>query len=413
MQITQQALFDSFYLQELKKQLEVKSSISIGEFNDCRSLSVLFANNGLAVSTHTFARLFGIIKANHRPYTSTLNLICEFLGYTSYNHFCTAVGQEIEHALYAPTDAFETGDYSFIALEIAIANNDWNHMLQLLDAFDTKSTKKNEIVMLLGNMVRNHPNQQSLLSELIHSKNGKWLFYESFVDEDDKNNYYSSALKDYFQFSNSKPGNQLFLECFLASKAIYSNQSADLSKFDLIGIKEFPLHDLHFHEISRLYEIQLLLDFQNKLLPKKLIHHLDKICTTSSLLVHHDACWILARSLKALAFKGQLKKAMTYSPFNQLVFERFQTCTNKIESIAELILQFVGHAYFVKNQKIEAQFPPSKIAVKHDNETNARILIEAATASLYAQNSVKSILDTNIHSFAKQTGQTWVFELLE
>jgi hypothetical protein len=51
--------------------------------------------------------------------------------------------------------------------------------------------------------------------------------------------------------------------------------------------------------------------------------------------------------------------------------------------------------------------------VKHDNETNARILIEAATASLYAQNSVKSILDTNIHSFAKQTGQTWVFELLE
>jgi hypothetical protein len=413
MQITQQALFDSFYLQELKKQLEVKSSISIGEFNDCRSLSVLFANNGLAVSTHTFARLFGIIKANHRPYTSTLNLICEFLGYASYNHFCTAVGQEIEHALYAPADAFTTGEYSFISLEIAIANNDWNHMLQLLDAFDTKSTKKNEIVMLLGNMVRNHPNQQLLLSELIHSKNGKWLFYESFVDEDDKNNYYSSALKDYFQFSNSKPGNQLFLECFLASKAIYSSQSADLSKFDLIGIKEFPLHDLHFHEISRLFEIQLLLDFQNKLLPKKLIQHLDKICTTSTSLVHHDACWIVARSLKALAFAGQLKKAMTYAPFHQLVFERFQACTNKIESIAELIIQFVGHAYFVKNQKIEAQFPPSKIAVKHDNETNARILIEAATASLYAQNSVKSILDTNIHSFAKQTGQTWVFELLE
>jgi hypothetical protein len=413
MHITQQALFDSFYLQELKKQLEVKSSISIGEFNDCRSLSELFANNGLAVSAHTFARLFGIIKANHRPYTSTLSLICEFLGYTSYNHFCTAVGQEIEHALYAPADVFETGEYSFLALEIVVANNDWNHMLQLLDAFDTTSTKKNEIVMLLGNMVRNHPNQQSLLSELIHSKNGKWLFYESFVDEDDKNNYYSSALKNYFQFSNSKPGNQLFLECFLASKAIYSSQSADLSKFDLIGIKEFPLHDLHFHEISRLYEIQLLLDFQNKLLPKKLIQHLDKICTTSSLLVHHDACWILARSLKALAFTGQLKKAMTYSPFNQLVFERFQACTNKIESIAELIIQFVGHVYFVKNKKIEAQFPPSKIAVKHDNETNARIVIEAATASLYATNSVKSILDNNIHSFAKQTGQTWVFELLE
>ena len=140
---------------------------------------------------------------------------------------------------------------------------------------------------------------------------------------------------------------------------------------------------------------------------------MDRIIEATHFHNHHDACWILVRSIKALAFAGQLKKAMTYSPFNQLVFERFQTCTNKIESIAELIIQFVGHAYFVKNQKIEAQFPPSKIAVKHDNETNARILIEAATASLYAQNSVKSILDTNIHSFAKQTGQTWVFELLE
>jgi hypothetical protein len=409
----EQSLYDSFYVRELKKRLERDTSISVTEFQDCKQLSSLLNSKGFDISAHTFARLFGILKIEHRPYTSTLNILCEFLGYNSYAAFCAQKSQEIEQALYAPTDAFETGDYSFIALEIAIASNDWKHMLQLLDAFDTKSTKKNEIVMLLGNMVRNHPNQQLLLSELIHSKNGKWLFYESFVDEDDKNNYYSSALKDYFQFSNSKPGNQLFLECFLASKAIYSSQSADLSKFDLIGIKEFPLHDLHFHEISRLFEIQLLLDFQNKLLPKKLIYHLDKICTTSSLLVHHDACWILARSLKALSFAGQLKKAMTYSPFNQLVFERFQACTNKIESIAELVIQFVGHAYFVKNQKIEAQFPPSKIAVKHDNETNARILIEAATARLYAQNSVKSILDTNIHSFAKQTGQTWVFELLE
>ena len=413
MQSLEQTLHDTFYIRELKKRLGIVANLEIKEFNDCKRLSELLNMKGLAVSSHTFARLFGILKDIHRPYTSTLNLICEFLGYRSFSDFCSNVGQEVEQALYAPTDAFETGDYSFIALEIAIANNDWLSTLQLLDAFDTKSTKKNEIVMRLGNAVRNHPEKQDLLKELITSENARHLFYESYVDEDDLNGYYSKALEKYYKTASSKPGHQLFLESFLACKAIYTNQSSDLSKFNLIGIKDLPKNDLHFHEISRLFEIQLLLDFQNKNLKKTLLSQLDKICEISISHVHHDACWILARSLKALSFAGQLKKAMTYAPFHQLVFERFQACTNKIESIAELIIQFVGHAYFVKNQKIEAQFPPSKISVKHDNETNARILIEAATASLYAQNSVKSILDTNIHSFAKQTGQTWVFELLE
>ena len=408
-----QSLYDSFYVRELKKRLERDTSISVTEFQDCKQLSSLLNSKGFDISAHTFARLFGILKIEHRPYTSTLNILCEFLGYNSYAAFCAQKSQEIEQALYAPTDAFETGDYSFIALEIAIASNDWLSTSQLLDVFDTNSLQKNEIVMLLGNAVRNHPAQQDLLKELINSANGRYLFYESYVDEDDLNGYYSKALEQYYKTASSKPGHQLFLKCFLASKSIYSDQTIDLNDFNLIELNTISKEQLHFHELSRLYEIQLLLDFKNNKIKGSLLSHLDRIIEATHFHNHHDACWILVRSIKALAFAGQLKKAMTYSPFNQLVFERFQTCTNKIESIAELIIQFVGHAYFVKNQKIEAQFPPSKIAVKHDNETNARILIEAATASLYAQNSVKSILDTNIHSFAKETGQTWVFELLE
>lgn len=413
MQSAEQHLSDAFYIRELKARLEKTAALTIKEFSDCKDLSHIFSEQGIAISAHTFARLFGLLKSNHRPYTSTLNLICAFLGFDSFNAFCSIIANEVKDALYAPQDLFDAGPYSLIALELSIANNDWNGMRTILESVDKTKFLYQDLVITLGNAVRTHPLQQQLLNELNTFDNGRWLFYECYVDEDDRNNYYSNALKNYYQSSNSKPGNQLFLECFLASKAIYSNQSADLGKFNLIGIKDFPLHELHFHEISRLFELHLLLDYLDNNLKKTLLTHLDKICAISSSYVHYDACWIVARTLKALSFSGMLKKALDYTPFHSLVFELFKQLNSKIESIGELIIQFVGHAYFLRKQSLLHELPPIKIGVKHDNETNSRILIEAATAQLYAENTVKSILNQNIRSFAKSTGQTWVFELLE
>lgn len=58
-------------------------------------------------------------------------------------------------------------------------------------------------------------------------------------------------------------------------------------------------------------------------------------------------------------------------------------------------------------------YPPQKINALHDNETNARIVIESATSLLYAENNVKNWLEKNVHSFAIKTGNTWVFDLLK
>ena len=412
MQLVTQSLNDTFYIRELKKRLEIISTITVKEFNDCKNLSNLLNEKGIAISAHTIARFYCLLKETHRPYTSTLNLLCEYIGYRSYNDFCLNYENEINQALYAPRDLFKTGDYSLIALEIAIANNDWLGMRNILESVNKKQQHHQNLVNTLGNAVRAHPYQNELLKELNMIENGRWLFYECYVDEDDRNNYYSNALKEYYIAASTKVGNQLFLQCFLASKAIYQNQKIDINSYKLIQINNLSFDNLHFHEISRLLEINLLIDHQLKKLNKTILSHLDKICMTTSGYNHYDKCWILARSLKALSYAGMLKQAMSYSPFNTLVLECFKKTTTNIESIGELIIQFVGHVFFVLNQKIEVQFPPSKIAVKHDNETNARIVIEAATASLYAKKSVKKILENNIHSFAKQTGQTWVFELL-
>ena len=86
--------------------------------------------------------------------------------------------------------------------------------------------------------------------------------------------------------------------------------------------------------------------------------------------------------------------------------------TNKIESIAELIIQLTIHSIFKKEGDLSTIFPPRRITALHDNETNSRIIIEAANALLYSKGDIKSILTENVHSFAKKSGHTWVFNLL-
>ena len=204
MQIVTQSLYDTFYIRELKKRLELISTITVKEFNDCKNLSNLLNEKGIAISAHTIARLYCLLKETHRPYTSTLNLLCEYIGYRSYNDFCLHYENEINQALYAPRDLFKTGDYSLIALEIAIANNDWLGMRNILESVNKTNFHYQNLVITLGNAVRAHPFQNELLKELNKIENGRWLFYECYVDEDDRNNYYSNALKEYYITASTK-----------------------------------------------------------------------------------------------------------------------------------------------------------------------------------------------------------------
>ena len=53
-------------------------------------------------------------------------------------------------------------------------------------------------------VIKPHENEK-LFEQMLHKNelnqidNGRWLFYECYVDEDDRNNYYSNALKNYYQ----------------------------------------------------------------------------------------------------------------------------------------------------------------------------------------------------------------------
>jgi len=407
-----QQITDAFYQAELRKAICSKVKNQIVEFNACRNLSTKLTEFGTPISAHTLARFFGVIHSDNRPYAATLDILCRFIGSESYAQFCMAIGETIEYALFFPKDAFAAGSYSLTAFELAIAENDWKTMNDLLESVDLDHPFTYELVMYLGNAVRNHPNKKDFLHALSQSKNGRWFFYESFVDEDDENNYYSDALLEYYAKSPILLGNQIFIQCFLAVKFIYANKSVDKSKFNWIHMDGMTYDQFHFHEISRILELKILLDYQDKTLNRTYATHLDLVCELSEKMNHFNASWVLARTIKALSFSGIFKLALEHEPFKNSVLKRFQENPSRLHSIGELIIQFVGHSYFLQYKKEKFMLPPIRLSYRHDNETKSRIAIESATAIIYAEDRVKSLLKKNLYSFTEKTHQTWINPLI-
>ncbi len=401
---------EEFFIAELKKKIEEKAGFTINEFQDCKSLSETLKQLKIAVSAHTLARFFGLMKDDHRPYTSTLNLLANFLDFDSFHHFKKEVLNSNNFSLKNQMGSFTAGDFSFVALELAIQQCDWKNVQLIIDSYQFDE-RKNDLSMYLGNAVRQHHQKDEFLKALVDIDNGIHLYYESFVDEDDPGNYYSKALTNYYVQTKKNEESQIFTNCFINSKKAYSNQAFDKKEIQSLIETNFDFRKLHYHQVSRILEMRILAlgkNHKEKNQSEKIIQEVIELLPLYSL---NDQCWILARVIKALSFTKKINAALKIQEFNHAICSTYFKMEGKIKSIAELIIQLTYHALL--RTKDDRFITPNRIQVKHLNETNARILIEAATAQLYAKDTVKSILDDNIRSFAKKTGHSWVFELLK
>jgi hypothetical protein len=397
---------ESYYIEHLKRKLEEKIGFQILQFHDCRIFSELLSNVKITISAHTLARFFGLMKANHRPYTSTLNLLADYLGFGSFAFFCNEISKLHAFSL-SDRQGMSTGDFSFTALELAIHSNDWKSMQTILESFEvTSKAYKNYMVMFLGNAVRQHTEKDDFLKALIEIENGRHLFYESFVDEDDPGNYYAAALNKYYLKIKQEIGSKLFNECFVNSKKIYLNQNVALKDLNIILSESLPIDELHFHQISRLFEMRILIDRSDDNFIQIMDKYIGKVLDLLPRYETYQKSWILARVIKALAFTEKLKKSMKIQEFSAAIYQTYLELNGEIESIADLILQLTVYVY--RNQFQADLFPLVRIQKTHLNETNARIAIESATAYLFAEKQVKAILDKNLMPFSQKTGNSWI-----
>lgn len=402
-------LNEQLFLRELSMRIQNKAEIHAENFSDCTLISIKLAHSGIQISAHTLARFFGLLKEKHRPYNSTLDLLCTYIDFGSFKDFCKQTRLRLESELCGPRDVFQTGSFSFIALEIAIVNSDWINVKRILSDLNDANPFEYELVMFLGNSVRKHPKRSEFIRQLASFDIGRKLFFESFVDEDDPDGYFSEALLKYYARTASSFGNNLFLHTFIGTKKIYHNSI--VNKIDL-PFQEIVFRNLHFHEISRYLECQILVDHQQGVLERKLNHYIEILLKNCENRPIDECSWILARPIKALAFTKQLKKVLASKEIETYLINHYFLIYDQIKSIADLIIQFVVHCHFKFHKKKSIELSPLKIQYKHDNETNARILIESATACLYAPETIKDMLKNNVNSFANKTGQTWVSHLM-
>jgi hypothetical protein len=399
---------ESFYLDQLKIKLEEKIGFKVLEFQDCRKLSELLNNEKITVSAHTLARFHGILKEAHRPYTSTLNLLADFSGYKSYANFCSHIRRSDANSL-ANSHGISGGDFSFTALELAIQMNDWKNVQHILEGFEyTCGEDKNYMTDFLGNSVRQHPKKDEFLKTLFEIENGRLLYFESFVDEDDPEGYYSNALTRFYADKNEGIQKNIFHACFVNTKKIYLNENVHKKDIELVINTQLEMNEFHFHQISRMMELRILMDARNNMIIQKMDKHIIFILDSLSQYTNYEKCWVIARAIKAFAFSNALEKAINMNEFRLAIFDAYCEMNGHVGSVAELIVQLIVHAY--PNYFEKSLIPPMRFNTFSEN--NARIAIESATALLYAEEPVSRILQKNLFPFAEKTGNGWIKGLI-
>ena len=399
---------DYNYLSLLKRRLEDKTGIRVFEFNDCNRLSNALAQEKINISAHTLARFYDILKREHKPYRSTLNLMANFVGFRSFEDFCQNENEATKNRLNRKF-SFSTGDFSFSALEIAIAQSDWKHVCQVLDTYEIDK-RKQALTDFLGNEVRHHKDRFNFLKALMKIENGRHLFYESFVDEDDPGGYYSMALENLYKKAKKDTGSRFFVESYLTSKKIYNSTQVSSERKIMLSEIQLNPEDFHFHQLSRWFELRILIAHQDGKNFGVISKIVEEMLSINANYHFYDRRWILARSLKALAHCGLWRQALEIHNLKNEILLCYKNMEGVLSSIADLIVQLYAH--LVLKDEIHL-LPIMSLEDKHLNETNTRIAVESATALIYAQEPVKSILINNIVPFANNTGNSWVLNLIK
>ena len=402
------------YLIALCNQLEIQLGFKIKNIANAQKCSEVLALEKLYISSHTLARLFGVVKPFRTPYKDTLNIIARYLNYTDWEDYCnnqTNIPFDPNYFLTEASDGF-----SLAVLQLALANEDFVSLQLVLE----KAKKnKNEAILftaaeLIGAYVRKSKKQKELLQLLADSSIGHLFFYECYVDEDNENNYFSNALVNYYLPNVTNNYRKLYVYCFLISQSAHKEQkTSDYSKEFISLTTQLDKSKCHFHELSRWIECLILIDGFNKVLQntwKSRVHELISLTTNFSL---NEKAWLLSRSLKALILFGFKEELFNYHEFNEVVDNLIKNQTKELHNIALYVLQlyWISKSMYLNSKTIYTPFRIHNILFQ--NESNEKTAIEFAVASLFATGENKIIITRNLKKFCEAKGVLWVMKILD
>jgi hypothetical protein len=391
-----------FYIPFLRENIKKQSGIPMNRFSDSYLLSELLEHRGIILSAHTIARFFGILK-ERKVYPSTLKLFCNYLGFDNFQEFIEYTQLKHERSLLRSEASFPREDFVMVNFKMDLELFNSTELNRYLDALIFDSTEIEDLAHCVGSRIRRNKFQNELLELFAIHPNGRRLFYERFVDEDDPNGYFSNALSKYYIKHAKLENNTTFYYTYLIANHSYHNKLINQKWIDQFKSLKMDKEQLHFHEYSRIIEVKILL-YQNE--PKKIIHILDEAMEYCELLDNHAMSWILARCLKALSMVNQLEY-VSYHPLKSRIIQLVPQL--KIQSIGELIVQFFYYGYFNQNELMT----PLAIDNRHiDNEFSTRLATETATTYLFSNEQTRKQIYSRLVNYCKLSGTNWILNAL-
>jgi len=401
------------YLVALCNQLETQLGFKIKNIANAEKSSEVLALEKLFISTHTIARMYGVVKPFRTPYKDTLNVVARYLKYDDWEDFCnnqTNVPFDPNYFLTEASDGF-----SLAVLQLALANEDFN----ALDLILAKAQlNENEAILftaaeLIGAYVRKSKKQKELLQLLADHTNGHLFFYECYVDEDNDNNYFSEALLHHYLPNVTNDYRKLYVYCFVISQMAHKayKTSPLIQEFQKLTT-QLDKNKCHFHELSRWMECQILIDGFNGVLKETWQLHVAELLVLSISLGLNDKAWLFSRSLKALILFGFKEKLFHHDELNNHIDDIIKQQKKEFHSIALYVLQlyWICKSLYFNSKSVYNPFRIHNILFQ--NESNEKTAIEFAVASLFASGENNEIFTGNLKSFCEAKGVYWVMKMV-
>lgn len=403
------------FLITLCKQLETRLGFKIMNISDAQKCTEKLGEEKLFISSHTIARLYGVVKPYRNPYKDTLNIIAKYLNYNDWESFCadqTNVPFDPNYFLTEASDGF-----SLAVLQMTLVNEDLIGLKTIL-AKAKEKVNKNEAILftvaeLIGTYVRKSKKQKELLELLADDINGHFFFFECFVDEDNENNYFSKALLDLYLPKVNNDYKRLFVYSFIISQTAHKkNILSNYSEAFLDLTTRLDKSKCHFHELSRWFECLIIIDGFNNKLHNTWKYHLYELLELSIDFKPNEKAWLFYRILKSLLLFGFKEVLFNCEEFNNVIDNMIKNKSKQFHNIALYLIQlyWIAKSMYFNNKTLYTPFRIHNILFQ--NESNEKIAIEFAVASLFATGENKIIIESNLKNYCKEKGVNWVLELI-
>jgi len=235
------------HFNELKRKVEAQFGVELINTHHARLLQDdILQRTNKNISASTITRMFVSSSYNNVPYLNTLDILSEYCTGKTWNQFCKT------ESTFVGDNRTNIDGSTLALLEICFQNEDFISVLDYLkylpsnyDEVDIKTQQK--LSNLFGVSIRNTNQRLALTKELAKTRQGRFLFYETFVDVDNLTGYYGEALEFYQKYGQSiepsrKLNDDIFLQCMLFWRAWLLKDDIQLRK---IGFNLFHSHQPH------------------------------------------------------------------------------------------------------------------------------------------------------------------------